>query len=467
MRSSIRPIAAALAVIALLAAGCSRAASSSSQPSPANSPAASASVSGGASAAGDFGTLSDVCHGGSAGGSTDQGVTSSSIEVGVLTDVGFTKDPQLENAAQAFTSWCNSAGGIDGRKLVADVHDTKLLAVVSAMTSACASDFVLAGGSAGLDGLGVATRLKCLLPDFDEQPTMAENAGSGLQISPVTFNYTYSAYAGYYKWLLSTYPGSANHVGVVYGLSVITDVDAKMVAQTVKADGGSVTADVTYPETGVTDWTPYAEAIKNKGIKGFTFYGEPQQLVALEQALDNIGYRLDWIDTNTDDYTANFIQIAGNALTMQHNYAPLDGVYPVEKAAANPAVAKIVQLLKQYAPGQPVTLEVLQAFSAWLSFAVSAESCGADLTRTCVYEAALKQTSWTGGGITAPVDLAKPLAAPNCYDIEQATSAGWQPAPFDPNDGVYRCGEPAVRLGPGYPAPTQLSAVGETLADLR
>lgn len=416
MRSPVRPVAA-LAVIVLLAAGCSRAAPSGSQASPANSSAAAASVPGGASAAGDFGTLDNVCHGGSAGGLTDQGVTSSSIEVGVLTDVGFTKDPQLENAARAFTAWCNGAGGIDGRKLAADIHDTKLLAVVSAMTSACARDFVLAGGSAALDGLSVATRLKCLLPDFDEQPTMAENAGSGLQISPVTFNYAYSGYAGYYKWLLSTYPGSANHVGVVYGLSVITEVDAKMVAQTVKADGGSVTADVTYPETGVTDWTPYAEAIKDKGI--------------------------------------------------QHNYAPLDGVYPVEKAAANPAVAKIVQLLKQYAPGQPVTLEVLQAFSAWLSFAVSAETCGADLTRKCVYEAALKQTSWTGGGVTAPVDLATPLAAPNCYDIEQATSAGWQPAPFDPNDGVYRCGEPAVGLGPGYPAPTQLSTVGETLADLK
>jgi len=462
MRYSIRAFAA-LAAVALLAAGCSRAPSSSSQ----TSPAASAPASSGASAAGDFGTLTNVCHGGSASGSTDQGVTSSSIEAGVLTDVGFTKDPQLKNAAAAFTSWCNAAGGIDGRKLVADIHDTRLLQVVPAMSSACASDFVLAGGSAGLDGLGVATRLKCLLPDFDEQPTMAQNAGSGLQISPVTFSYAYSAYAGYYKWLLSASPDSANHVAVVYGLSVITEVAAEMAAQTVEADGGSVPADIAYPETGVTNWTPYAEAIKTKGIKGFTFYGTPQDLVALEQALDTIGYRLDWIDTNTDAYTAGFIQTAGNALTMQHNYAPLLGVYPVEKAAANPAVEKVVQLLKQYAPGQPVTLEVLQAFSAWLSFAVSAESCGADLTRKCVYEAAVKQKSWTGGGITAPVDLGTPLAAPKCYDIEQATPAGWEPAPFDPNDGVYRCGEPPLKLGSGYPAPMQLSDVGKTLGDLK
>jgi hypothetical protein len=38
-----------------------------------------------------------------------------------------------------FTSWCNAAGGIDGRQLVADVHQTDLMAVVAAMTSACFS----------------------------------------------------------------------------------------------------------------------------------------------------------------------------------------------------------------------------------------------------------------------------------------------------------------------------------------
>ncbi|HEY3878493.1 MAG TPA: ABC transporter substrate-binding protein [Trebonia sp.] len=467
MRPSTR-VLAAVAASALLAAGCSRAATSTSTPaSTGTSTASPAQSAAETSAAGDFGTLKNVCHGGSATGQTDQGVTSSSIKAGVLTDVGFTKDPQLENAAKAFTSWCNAAGGIDGRKLVTDIHDTQLLQVVPAMTSACGSDFVLAGGSAALDGLSVATRLKCLLPDFDEQPTMAQNAGSALQVAPVTFNYTYSGYTGYYDWLLSKYPGSAKHVAVVTAQSVITEVDTKMVSATIQADGGSAATVISFPETGVANWTPYAESIKSKGIKGFVFYGTPQELAALEQALDNIGYQPDWIDTNTDNYTAGFIQIDGKALTQQHNYAPLNGVYPVEKAAANPAVEQIVSLLKQYAPGQPVSLQVLQAFSAWLIFAVSAESCGADLTRSCVYQAALKQTAWTGGGITAPVDMATPLAAPDCFDIEQATPAGWEAAPFDPNNGVYRCGEPALKLGSGYPAPLQLSTVGKTLADLK
>ena len=463
--------AAVLSVTAALAAGCGRAGGGTTS-SPTSSSAASSTSSAAGTSAGDFGTLSDICHGNTGGGTkggTDQGVTASSIEVGVLSDYGYTKDPQLLNAATVFTDWCNAQGGIDGRKLVADIHDTELMEVVSAMSKACASDFVLAGSSAALDGLAVDARLKCLLPDFDAEPIMPQNQGSGLQITPYTSNSVYSPYVGYYKWLLQKYPDSADHVGVLFGQSVITDVDDSMVEQTVADDGGKVAYNGSFPISGVTNWTPYAEAVKAKGIKGLTFYDTPQTLAAFEQALDNIGYHLDWIDANTNAYGTDFIQIDGKALTDQRNYADLPGIYPVEKAAANPAMTRLVQLFHQYAPGQPVTLMVEEAFSAWLIFAQSAGTCGADLTRSCVYNAAVKQTDWTAGGLTAPVDEATPLSAPECFDIEQATASGWEPAVgFTANtDGVYSCGqEPADKLT-GMPAATQLSTVGESLSDLK
>jgi hypothetical protein len=230
--------------------------------------------------------------------------------------------------------------------------------------------------------------------------------------------------------------------------------------------GGNVIYNGTYPPVGVTNWTPYAEAIKSKGVQGLTFYGTPQSLAALEAALDTIGDKLDWIDANTDSYGPSFIQLAGKALSDQHNYASLPGIYPLEKAAGNPATGQLVKLFAQYAPGQPVTLQDVQAWSAWLIFAVSAESCGSSLTRMCVYQAALKQADWTGGGLTAPASLASPDSPPSCFDIEQATPAGWQPAPFGPNNGAYRCGEPAVKVQ-GLPPAIQLSDVGLSLSDLK
>ncbi len=472
MRVSIRT-AAAVAATLVIAAGCSRAGSSSAtsastSSAAASSSSASSSSSSTSSSAASFGSLSDVCHGGNATGSTDQGVTSSQIMAGVLTDVGFTKDPELETTAKVFTSWCNAAGGIDGRKLVADIHDTQLLNVVQAMAAACGSDFVLAGGSAALDGLAVTTRLKCLLPDFDAQVVMPQNNGSGLQIYPIPWSHTYSVYGGYYNWLLNEkYPASKTSVGILSGASVITQVDDALVAQTVAGVGGKVIYNGNYPISGVTDWTPYAEAIKNKGVKGFTFYGTIQQLVAVEQALDNIGYKLDWIDANTNAYGGEFIQIAGKALADQNNYADLPGIYPLEKAADNPATEQLVKLFAQYAPGQPLTLQDVQAWSAWLIFAVSAESCGSNLTRECVYEAGLKQTDWTGGGLTAADNLADHGAVvPSCYNIEEATPSGWVPASFDPNNGAYRCGMPAIKVS-GIPPATQLSNVGLSLSDLK
>jgi len=472
VRTALRALAA-VAVTAVLAAGCSRAGTTSTQASsspPASSSASSSGTGSTSSTASGpaFGTVTDACHGGSATGATDQGVTSSQILAGVLTDVGFTKDPQLETTAKVFTDWCNAAGGIDGRKVVADIHDTQMLDVVGAMAEACQSDFVLAGGSAALDGLAVTTRLKCLLPDFDAQVVMEQANGSSLQIYPITNGYSYSPYGGYYNWLINKkYPASKDAVGILSGASVITQVDSEILVDTAKAVGGKVVYNGTFPISGVTDWTPYAETLKNKGVKGFTFYGEPEQLAALEQAMDNIGYKPDWIDANTNSYGTDFISLLGKAASEQANYASLPAVYPIEKAADNPATEQLVKLFAQYAPGQPLTLQDVQAWSAWLIFAKSAETCGSALTRLCVYDAALKQTDWTGGGLTAPVNLSDTDAAPTCFDVEQATASGWAPAPFGANNGAYYCGAIAVRLPAGFPQPATLGSVGKSMADVK
>jgi Periplasmic binding protein len=463
VRLQIRTVAA-LAAITLLAAGCSRGGSSSSSDGQGTASASQAAQTSG----GNFGSLKNVCHGGSASGATDLGVTSTQIKVGVLTDVGFTKDPQLINAANVFTSWCNAAGGINGRKLVPDIRDTQLLQVVQAVAGSCGSDFSLVGGSAALDGLAVKTRLQCLLPDFDAQTVMTQNQNSGLQVYPITQGHSYAFYSGYYTWLTKQkYPDSADHVGILSGQSVITQIDDAVAMETFKAVGATVSYNENFPVTGASDWTPYAESIRTKGVKGLVFYGTPQELAALELALTNMNYKLDWIDANTNAYGPAFIQAAGKSLSFQHNYADLPGVYPLEKASSNPATQQVMDLYTKYATGQPVTLQALQAFSTWLIFAVSAETCGSNLTRKCVYDAAVKQTAWTGGGLTAPVNLSQPDSPPNCFDIEQASPNGWQPASFGANNGPYRCGQQVVRLTGNFPQPLTLESVGKSMSDLK
>ena len=62
---------------------------------------------------------------------------------------------------------------------------------------------------------------------------------------------------------------------------------------------------------GVSDWTPYAQAMKNKGVKGLIFYGDFKQLAKLESVLTAMEYKLDWIDTNNNAYGQQFIDLAG------------------------------------------------------------------------------------------------------------------------------------------------------------
>ncbi len=69
----------------------------------------------------------------------------------------------------------------------------------------------------------------------------------------------------------------------------------------------------------MSDWTPYAQAIKTKGVKGLVFNGDFTQLAKLEQSLTSIDYKLDWIDANNNAYGQPFLQLAGASLRFQNN----------------------------------------------------------------------------------------------------------------------------------------------------
>jgi len=411
--------------------------------------------------------LKGICQAGTTSSAPAQGVTATEIKVGTFSDVGFTKNSEFVDAAKVFTSWCNDAGGINGRKLVSTTRDSKLMEVRQRMLEACDADFALVGGGSAFDALGVRDRLNCLLPDFPAQVVMAANVGSDLQVKQ-TAGASYAPYTGYQHWLLKeAYPTSASSVGIIIGDSPVTKGLNDQYKESLTSLGATVTYFELYPAQGVSDWTSYAQAIKKAGVKGLVFLGDFLSLSKLEQVLTSIGYKLDWIDTNSNAYGPAFIQLAGPSLAFQNNLADLSGVFPVENASANPATKQVVDLFAKYAPGAQVTLPVLRAMSAWLLFAKSAASCGDALTRSCVYAAARKETAWSGRGLTAPVDLTAPDAPQKCFNVEKATATGWQPADFKPDTGAYRCDAPVLKLTGTYDKPLTLADVGKSMSDLK
>jgi hypothetical protein len=450
-------VLAALAAVALLATGCARSGPAGQEDSTPSATTTSA----------DFGDLKDICQKGDATSAPAQGVTADTIQVGVFSDIGFTKKSEFVDTATVFTKWCNELGGINGRQLVATTRDSKLTEVPQRMLEACREDFALVGGGAALDALGVQERLKCLLPSFPGQVSMAGNVGSDLQVASLG-GASYSRYAGFYSWLLKdSYPGSAGAVGVISGDSAITKILGAQTKEVLIGSGGTVSYDDLYPAQGVADWTPYAQSIKSKGVKGLVFLGDFTQLAKLEQVLTSIGYKLDWIDANSNAYGPEFIQLAGASLDAQNNVADVSGVYPLEKADDNPATKQLVDLFAKYAPDAHVSMPAVRGFAAWLLFAKAAASCGDDLTRRCVYDAAMKETAWTGGGLTAPADMSEQDGPVTCFNVEKATRDGWEPADFDPDKGAYRCDAPAYRYQGPYPKPLTLADVGKSMNDVK
>jgi Periplasmic binding protein len=446
----------------LLVAGCSDRGGGATEETEAGGSTAAQSVSS------SFGDLSDVCQDGDAKGSPTQGVTEDEIQVGVFSDVGFTKNPEFVAAAEIFTSWCNENGGINGRKIVANTRDTKLMDVRKQMIESCANDFALVGGGAGLDGLGVKERLTCGLPTFTAQVAQVGAAGADLEISAdPSLTAGYDPYYAFRSWLIDdAYPESKNAVGIINGDSPVTKVMGQQAVEAVEAAGGTFVYNDLYPAMGVSDWTPYAQTLKSKGVKGLIWYGEYRQLAKLESVLTSMEYKLDWIDTNNSAYGEEFIGLLGTSAEAQNNYLDLGGNAPLNSDA--PAIKELLALQAKYAPDSLLTLPAIRAMSSWLLFAKAAASCGDDLTRTCVYEAARSETAWTGGGLHVPHNIAEPIPPSPCFNIEVARPGGWQAADFGPDvDGLYRCDIPPFPYTSDFGQPMTLADVGKSMSDIQ
>ncbi len=453
--------AVALAAIAVLVAGCGGRTGSETGSGDDRSGGGSSALSA------DFGDLTEVCQDGDASTASAQGVTAEQIEVGVFTDMGFTKNPEFVDAAKVFTSWCNDNGGINGRTLVANTRDAKLMEPRQRMIEACREDFALVGGGAALDGLGVKERLNCLLPTFTAQTVQEGAAGADLEISASPAKIPgYDNYAGFRQWVVDeAYPESKSAVGMINGDSAVTKVIGAVTQETFESLGATVVYNELYPAMGVSDWTPYAQTIKSKGVKGLVFMGSFDQLAKLEEVLTNMDYKLDWIDANNNAYNAQFIDLLGRSAEYQNNLVDLSGMAPLE--SDEPAVEQLKELYAEYAPDAQITLPAMRAWSSWLLFAKAAAACGDELTRACVYETARQETAWTGGGLHAPSDLQTPLPPKACFNVEKATPDGWETADFNPDNGLYRCDLPPRKITQDFGAPLTLAEVGKSMSDVQ
>jgi len=334
--------------------------------------------------------------------------------------------------------------------------------------SACGQDFTLTGGGGVFDDAGQVDRLSCLLPDFPGYVVTPKARGADLEVQalPAPLN---KVNFGLGRYLTAQFPDSISKVGYITGNVPTTIVNKQQYQDAGAQLGWQTVYDDQYNAVGEPTWVPFAQSIKDKGVKGLYYVGEPTNLGKLLAALDQIGYKLDWVAGTGNLYDRSLIDSAGSSIDTNPVYSS-SGMAPSITADKIPAVAQYQQLFQQFLPkGKKDAILGENSFNAWLLWAQSAKSCGANLTRKCIVDAGNATTSWSGGGLAAVANPSDPSSPPDCINLQKATASGFTIVDWQTEaPGVWNCDSANVfTLTGDYGKPATLADAGKSISDFK
>lgn len=485
MHASHRRLVAASLVVALVAVvGCSR--SGTTETAGTTTTASGSGGSSGAPANGQFGSITTPVCGPASSGATNTtgtaeagkttgpnvlGVTASTIRIGTISDVGYSGYPglnqELFDASDVFVHWCNSLGGIAGHKIQLDKLDAKLLDYQQVIVTACAQDFALVGGGGVFDSTGQKDRLKCLLPDFPGYVVSPEARGSDLSVQATNGGSNSAVNFGLANYLDATFPQASSAVGYITANVTTTVINKKQYQEAGASLGWKTIYDQQYNAVGEASWLPFAQAIKDKGVKGLWFVGSAVNLAHLVNSLAQINYKLDWLAGPSNMYDQQLIKLGGADLASNPVYIN-DATTPFV-ATDVPAIPQYEQLFDTYLPHGLKTASLgLNSFAAWLLFAQAVKACGPTVTRLCAYENGIHTTSFDGAGLSGQVNPSTPEVPTDCFVPVEAETSGFKMIDWKSNDGPYNCAAAnVIKLTGNYGKSTKLSDVGKSLDDLK
>ncbi|MBX6389066.1 MAG: ABC transporter substrate-binding protein [Frankia sp.] len=424
----------------LVVAGCTRSSDETEDGGGQAAPPPAATTA--AAAPGDFGTLRGICGPGDASTPTGRGVTADTITVGVSADPGSDVTPGLGqeffDVADAFVAWCNEAGGINGREIVLNKHDAKLLEAGQRMVEACQTDFMVVGGGNVVDAPAVQPRVDCGLGAIPAYGVSPEALNAPLQVRAAP-NTAQLYPAGAFRLMAQMFPESSSSLGIGNSSLATIRPQGLRLRQALTQYGYTVSAYQEMPPL-VTNYRPFMEELKNAGVRGYQPIGI-QDLTPLVTAMNNVGLDLDFMLVENQLYNDLTKQAFAAAefpptwVVLTHLPWELADEYPVMKQARDIVTAKV--------PDADFTDFTALGFSAWTLWAKSATACGDNLTVQCVLDNAAKERSWTAGGIYPEGQVLTPgeQHISNCLLLMKVTEEGfvYDREATKPTDDIYNC----------------------------
>jgi len=401
-----------------------------------------------------FGTLASPCgQAGDAGAPTiaDGQNGGNTLKIGVATDHGYAGNPGLTiemlDAAKAFEGWCNDQGGIRGLPIEIVDLDGKLFEVPPAMEKACSEVFAMVGGGWVFDDQMFPRFHECGMVSFPGYAVSATASMANGKVQPIP-NPPNLKPSAWFQWAKDARPEDIGKVAIIYGDFLTTKAVAEEVKATLAALGGFGEPEmIAHNPAGEANWTPFAQKLKDGGITMMTFVGEAANLSLLYKAMREIDYVPNLVLNDANFYSEQMIA-EGNAESNEGSFART-AYAPFEEADQFPGLKSYLDMMAKYNPDGRVAGLGLQATSALLLFATSANSCldvnDNVLERECILAAGKQVTSWTGGGLHTETNPASG-EPPKCTIIMQIQSGAWkrvfpEVGSADDNGGGWHCDE--------------------------
>ncbi len=434
---------AATATLFVAAVACGRSSNVPTGPGATTGGAASNLASSSSAGAGDFGSLKKVCAPGPGTGGSGRGIDGKTIRIGVLGDPGAAAAPGLGqeffDVANAFTKWCNAAGGINGRKIVVDALDAKLFEGAARTITACQNDFMLVGGATALDATTVKAREACKLGSIPAYTASPEAYNSKYQVTPEGSPSTVYPVAPL-RLLADAYPDTQQGLGIASSSLASLRPQGLRAQEAWKNLGYKVSALQDRPAL-VANYRPWMEQLKQAGAKAdFEIVATDANLIFT--GMHDIGYTPEWLLFGQQFYTQKSVHTAKAIGSIPTTYTNLSNL-PWELSGQFPVVQQAKDIMAANPGKADLDAFTLYAFDAWMLWAQSATECGTNLTQDCVLQKAGARTNWDAGGLFAP--LAKPLSEQpffDCWLMMRLTPDGWvyDTKVTQPNQGPYNCG---------------------------
>ena len=271
-------------------------------------------------------------------------MTNTTITIGYGDDAGYAAAPGLDkemsDAVKPMIKWCNDQGGINGRKIVGNYYDAKVLQVTQVMTQACNDKvFMLVGQGWVLDSGQEQTRIACKLstiPGFAVGTAFA--SGSGMQ-QPLPNPGDEVTVSSAFQ-IAQLFPDAVKKAAFVFAEFPATrETRDKAAAGYPKAGWKFLACDQIYNVAGESDWKPFASNLKACGVQAVVWVGSPDpNLENFLNASKQVGFAPQAWATDPNQYTAAFAKWNGqNGGAGDNVYVRMTGV-PFEFADQAPAV---------------------------------------------------------------------------------------------------------------------------------